>query len=180
MRQPLIRRQVLARCIGVDRHLGGLASADRRYEIEGDHAAFFAGQLQGGIRDTYFHGANSRAVNTLQMKTYMLYHLDMISSNLLREARLRAGLTQAELGARMHKAASAIGRWERGEVKPSLETLREAIRAAGLELMLGIAVADDHDIALIRRCLAQSPAERLDNLVSAVRAVSSMAEAAHG
>jgi hypothetical protein len=80
----------------------------------------------------------------------------------------------------MHKAASAIGRWERGEVKPSLETLREAIRAAGLELMLGIAVADDHDIALIRRCLAQSPAERLDNLVSAVRAVSSMAEAAHG
>ena len=99
---------------------------------------------------------------------------------MLKEARLRAGLTQAELGARMNKAASAIGRWERGEVSPSLETLRDAIRAAGFELTLGLAMADDHDVALIRRCLSQPPAERLDNLVSAVRAVSSMVGAARG
>lgn len=104
----------------------------------------------------------------------------MISSNMLKEARLRAGLTQAELGSRMDKAASAIGRWERGEVDPSLETLRHAIRAAGFELTLGLAVADDHDVALIRRCLSQSPAERLTTLVAAVRAISSMAVAAHG
>ena len=110
----------------------------------------------------------------------MLYSLNVISSSLLREARLRAGLTQAELGARMNKAASAIGRWERGEVKPSLETLHKAIRAAGFELTLSIAVADDHDVALIRRCLSRPPAERLANLVSAVRAVSSMAAAARG
>jgi hypothetical protein len=55
-----------------------------------------------------------------------------------------------------------IGRWERGEVRPSLETLREVIRAAGLELgfALSNADADDHDLALIRRSLARSPAER--------------------
>jgi len=104
----------------------------------------------------------------------------MISSILLKEARLRSGLTQTELGARMGKAASAIGRWERGEVKPSLETLRHSIRAAGFELTLGLAVADDHDAALIRRCLSQPPAERLANLVSAVRAISAMAVAARG
>jgi len=63
MGQPLIRRQVLAVRVGVDRHLSGLASADRRYEIQGDHAALLAGQLQSGIRDTYFHGLNSRAFN---------------------------------------------------------------------------------------------------------------------
>ena len=86
----------------------------------------------------------------------------MISGDLLREARLRAGLSQAELARRAGKPISVIGRWERGEVKPSLETLRELIRATGLELgfTLTNADSDDHDLALIRRSLARSPAER--------------------
>lgn len=86
----------------------------------------------------------------------------MISGDLLREARLRAGLSQAELARRAGKPTSVIGRWERGEVRPSLETLRELIRAAGLELGFTLTNADsnDHDLALIRRSLAQAPAER--------------------
>ena len=63
MGQPLIRRQVLTRSVGVDRHLSRLASADRRYEIQGDHAALLASQLKSGIRDTYFHDPNSRCFN---------------------------------------------------------------------------------------------------------------------
>lgn len=104
----------------------------------------------------------------------------MISGRLLREARLRAGLTQVELARRAGKAPSAIGRWERGEVEPSLETLASLVRAAELELTLGLAAADEHDLALIRRCLAQTPAQRLDDLVQAVRSFKAMTAAAAG
>ena len=103
----------------------------------------------------------------------------MISGYLLREARLRAGLTQAALARRVGKAPSAIGRWERGEVLPSFETLRSLIRATGLELTLGIAAADDHDLALVRRCLARSPAERLADMVYAAGALRRMVAGIH-
>jgi transcriptional regulator with XRE-family HTH domain len=91
----------------------------------------------------------------------------VISADLLREARLRAGLTQAELGGRVQRSQSQIARWERGDVKPSLETLRELIRACGLELTIGLANYDDSYDEWILRALEQSPADRL---ASAVRA----------
>jgi transcriptional regulator with XRE-family HTH domain len=97
----------------------------------------------------------------------------MISGDLLREARRRAGLSQAELARRAGKPTSVIGRWERGEVKPSLETLREVIRAAGLELGFRLSNADesDHDLALIRRSLARTPAERFAHGREAARGI---------
>ena len=97
----------------------------------------------------------------------------MISGDLLREARLRAGLSQAELARRAGRPTSVIGRWERGEVKPSIETLRELIRAAGLELgfQLSKADEDDHDLALIRRSLSRTPAERFAHGQAAAREV---------
>ena len=99
----------------------------------------------------------------------------MISGDLLREARLRAGLSQAELARRAGKATSVIGRWERGEVRPSLETLRDVIRAAGLELGFTLSNADDdHDLALIRRALARSPAERLAHGQRAAREIAEL------
>jgi DNA-binding XRE family transcriptional regulator len=54
---------------------------------------------------------------------YLRLNDGMVSGDLLREARRRAGLSQAELARRAGKPTSVIGRWERGEVKPSLETL---------------------------------------------------------
>ncbi|MGP8010483.1 MAG: helix-turn-helix domain-containing protein, partial [Acidimicrobiales bacterium] len=47
-----------------------------------------------------------------------------MSGDLIKEARLRAALTQTELGARLGKAQSVIARWERGDVLPSLEIVR--------------------------------------------------------
>ena len=85
----------------------------------------------------------------------------MISADLLKEARLRAGITQAELGRRVKRSQSQIARWERGDVKPSLETLRELIRACGLELTLGMANYDDSYLLDINEQLARSPAERV-------------------
>jgi transcriptional regulator with XRE-family HTH domain len=86
----------------------------------------------------------------------------MISADLLREARLRAGLTQAELGRRVHRSQSQIARWERGDVKPSLETLRELIRACGLELTFGLATYDDSYDEWIERYLALPVEERIE------------------
>ena len=44
---------------------------------------------------------------------------------MIREARLLAGLSQGELGARVGKDRAQIARWERGAVEPSFETLRQ-------------------------------------------------------
>jgi transcriptional regulator with XRE-family HTH domain len=86
----------------------------------------------------------------------------MISADLLREARLRAGLSQAELGRRVKRSQSQIARWERGEVKPSLETLRELVRACGLDLTLGLASYDDSYDEWIERYLALAPEKRIE------------------
>jgi transcriptional regulator with XRE-family HTH domain len=105
----------------------------------------------------------------------------MISGDLIREARRRAGLTQRQLAERAGKAPSVIGRWERGEVKPPLETVVELIRACGLDLGFGIYESDDgHDLALIQRELRRTPAERSRHLATAVRRVRSLVSSFRG
>lgn len=100
------------------------------------------------------------------------------SGDLIREARLRAGLTQTELAARAGKAPSAIGRWERGDAVPSFETLRYLIRATGMEISIAIDAGDGIDRAQIVRSLEQTPAERLASLTTAARAIRRMARVA--
>lgn len=84
-----------------------------------------------------------------------------LSGDLIREARRRAGLTQAELARRTGRAQSGISRWERGDVEPGLGTLVELVRACGLELTLGLAAYDDSYVAQIDRMLALTPEERI-------------------
>ena len=88
----------------------------------------------------------------------------MVSGDLIREARLRAGLTQAELGDRLGKAQSEIARWEGGAVTPSLETLRLLVRACELDLSLSLWRRDDSNRSLIEQNLAMTPAERFQVL----------------
>lgn len=87
----------------------------------------------------------------------------MISGDLLREARLRAGLTQAQLARRAGTSQSAIARWESGAVQPSFERLRDLIRACGLELTYGLANYDDSYDYFINQALRLSPRERVDD-----------------
>jgi len=89
----------------------------------------------------------------------------MISADLLREARLRAGLTQAELARRSGRTQPAIARWESARVQPSLETLRELIRACGLELTFGLANYDDSYVADIDEYLDLSTDDRVEHAV---------------
>ncbi len=104
----------------------------------------------------------------------------MLSGDLLVEARRRAGISQAELGRRSGVAPSLIGRYERYEVIPSIERLRELLRACGIELSFRLASVDasNHDRILIERELSRTPAERLRRGLASGRVFRSLAE--HG
>ena len=93
-----------------------------------------------------------------------MYALSVISGDILREARLRAGLTQRELAGRARTSQSAVARWEAGEVVPSFERLRALVRACGLELTFGLASYDDSYDAHIARQLSLPPAARVRDM----------------
>jgi ribosome-binding protein aMBF1 (putative translation factor) len=63
-----------------------------------------------------------------------------IAAELLR-ARLRAGLSQAELAARMRTSQSTIARLESGQTLPSTKTLLRYAEAAGSKLHVRLSAA---------------------------------------
>ena len=92
----------------------------------------------------------------------------MRSASLIREARLRAGLTQSELAERTGRDRSVIARWEQAVVAPSLETLLELIRACGFDLPLELVPYDDDRVARLQKNLLLSPERRVRRLLTAV------------
>jgi transcriptional regulator with XRE-family HTH domain len=98
----------------------------------------------------------------------MSYQVTMASSPLsgaiLRQARLRAGLTQRELAVRASTSQSVVARIEQGRSDPSTATLARLLAAAGFELraeLTPIAVADTHMLDDVARILALTPEARL-------------------
>lgn len=87
------------------------------------------------------------------------------SAALLREARLRAGLSQIALAERSGRDRVQIGRWEAGQVAPSLDTLIELVRACGFDLPLLLAPLEP--VAEVRLTDLQrlSPERRLDGML---------------
>ena len=81
---------------------------------------------------------------------------------LIREARRRAGFTQAELARRVGTSQPAIARYERGVATPSWETLQRLAAACGQRVRVSAeAVPDPHDVALAEALLELTPEERL-------------------
>ena len=91
------------------------------------------------------------------------YDQVMTSGMLIREARLRARLSQGELSERSGKDRAQIARWERDVVQPSFETLRELVRACGFDLETSLVPyeADKQHDARLQKTLLRSPQERL-------------------
>jgi transcriptional regulator with XRE-family HTH domain len=58
--------------------------------------------------------------------------------DLVYRLRTEAGLTQADLAARMGTTQSAIARMEGGGTRPTLETLEKLAVAVGAELVVGV------------------------------------------
>lgn len=64
---------------------------------------------------------------------------DMHGGHLIREARRRAGLTQAELAERLATAQPNVARWESADMSPSIDMLARIIQACGLDLLVRLA-----------------------------------------
>jgi transcriptional regulator with XRE-family HTH domain len=100
-----------------------------------------------------------------------LCYLKMYGGQLVREARRRAGLTQTQLAERAGTTQSAIARLERGDVEPGFHRVIELVRAAGLDLRVGLVEYDDHDWSIAAQNLQISPARRVRNLKSFLESV---------
>lgn len=88
---------------------------------------------------------------------------------LIREARLRAGLTQAELAERAGTAQPAVARWESGRTAVSLDDVLRLIRLCGLDLEFAIVEHDDSDMAQAARLAELSGQQRLDRNAKVIR-----------
>lgn len=93
----------------------------------------------------------------------------MTSGTLIREARLRAGLSQVELAQRSGKDRAQLARWERDVVQPSFETLRELVRACGFDLETSLVPYEPEPArdAQLQKTLQRSPQERLEAMLTA-------------
>jgi transcriptional regulator with XRE-family HTH domain len=95
----------------------------------------------------------------------------MSLAQMVREARRRSGMTQAELARRAGVPKSTVGRIESGARVPSTEMVECLVRAAGLELSVFLAEPDPGTDAMLERALRRSPAERLADATRVARFV---------
>jgi transcriptional regulator with XRE-family HTH domain len=81
---------------------------------------------------------------------------------ILRNARQRAGVSQARLAIRAGTTQSAISRIERDQVSPSVATLRGLLHLLGIDLKLEAVDRDAGiDRAMVRSRLALAPEDRV-------------------
>jgi transcriptional regulator with XRE-family HTH domain len=84
----------------------------------------------------------------------------MRAADLIREARLRAGLTQQQLAERSGRERSVIARWEQGAVSPSVDNLLEVIQACGFDLPLVLVPWETQDDERLEKNLLLTPERR--------------------
>lgn len=87
-----------------------------------------------------------------------------MGGDLIREARKRAGLTQAELAGRAGTTQSSIARWESGRTQPGFDTVRRLALVCGLDATVGLIPADEHDRSLLNETMRLTPQQRYERL----------------
>jgi transcriptional regulator with XRE-family HTH domain len=89
------------------------------------------------------------------------------SGQLLRAARLRAGLSQYQLAERTGTPRSQIARWETDAVEPGLSTLRRQLHACGFDLALDLIpyAPDAAAEARLEQLALLTPHQRLDQML---------------
>ncbi|NKB86705.1 MAG: helix-turn-helix domain-containing protein [Acidobacteria bacterium] len=98
----------------------------------------------------------------------MRYTLWMAARHIIRRARLRAGLTQSEVAARLKTTQSAVARWEAGGTSPSYDAVARVVEACGFGLESRIVEADTAEWTLAQLSLRLTPEQRFDQLVRTV------------
>jgi transcriptional regulator with XRE-family HTH domain len=89
--------------------------------------------------------------------------MNLESGRLLREARIRHGVSQERLAIRAGTTQSAISRIEKERVSPTVQTLAELLHLLGEELVLTAQDRDTGiDLTLNRKNLAFTPTQRIE------------------
>ena len=87
------------------------------------------------------------------------------SPSLLRDARSRAGLTQAELARRLGISQAAVAKLERPQANPTIATLEGALKGTGQQLVLSTEpLKRGIDETLVFEQLRLTPEQRLAQL----------------
>ena len=94
--------------------------------------------------------------------------LVVVGGTLVREARLRAGLTQAELARRAGTTQSSIARLESGRTSPAFDTVRRLVSLCGLDLHVELHDHDGSGAAHLDRTLQQTPDERVADALAVI------------
>lgn len=91
----------------------------------------------------------------------------MTSGQLIRQARLTAGLSQAELAERLRMPRQQIVRWESDSVEPGLSTLRRLLRGCGFDVSLSLVpyAPDPEREARLEEIRRATPKERMARLL---------------
>jgi transcriptional regulator with XRE-family HTH domain len=84
----------------------------------------------------------------------------------IREARLRAGLSQGQLGEMIGRDRTQIARWERDAVSPSFDVVMEIVRVSGFDLLLDLQPRIPVDDAVIQEWVELSPQERIERALA--------------
>jgi transcriptional regulator with XRE-family HTH domain len=93
----------------------------------------------------------------------------MSAGRLVREARLRAGLTQRQLAAAAGLSQPTIARIESGATGATLSQVQRLVDACGLELRLGLVPRDDSDWSVAQANLRLDPDARVRQHQAALR-----------
>ncbi len=87
------------------------------------------------------------------------------SGSIIREARLRAGMSQIELGEASGRDRTQIARWERDAVQPSFETLLEIVRACGFDISVDLIAYQPPPATAVKGLYQLTPQQRLDRML---------------
>jgi transcriptional regulator with XRE-family HTH domain len=83
-----------------------------------------------------------------------------LAANLLKLARVKTGVTQAQMAALAGVPRSTVERIEAGTRQPSLPTLSKLLAAVDLDMRIRLEPYDDHDDVLDANYSAMTPEQR--------------------
>jgi len=88
-------------------------------------------------------------------------------AEIIREARVRAGLTQTELAELLGRNRAQVARWEIGGQEPSFENVASVVEACGFTLTLEKVERQDDPVLddQLRASLLQAPQQRVQVLL---------------
>jgi transcriptional regulator with XRE-family HTH domain len=91
----------------------------------------------------------------------------LTASQIIREARLKADLTQTQLAERLGRERAQVARWEIGGQEPSFENVVAVVEACGFVLNFEIAERDEDPVldAELTTSVLQAPQQRVQALI---------------